>query len=132
MQVNSLLGPVVALVAWTTLLRIWHAVKRRGATSRDRILRGATSADTEQNLYRPALFEQPVRFYAIVFALIFMGFNEPINAWIAWTYVGLRVARDLVEETLNHLRTRFFLFLGATICLVALIIHAAIFLILHG
>lgn len=132
MQVNSLLGPVVALVAWTTLLRVWHAVKHSAATRTDGALRGSTPSDMEQNFYRPALFEQPVRFYAIVFALIFMGFNEPISARIAWTYVGLRVARDLVEETFNHPRTRFFLFLGATICLVALILRAAIFLIHHG
>ena len=126
---SPLLGPVVALVAWTTLFRIWMALRHNAAAKR---AAADAATSTERNPYSSALWEQPTRFYAIVFALMFMGFDAPINVWLAWGYVGFRVIHGLVQATTDHARTRFYLFIGATACLVALIVHAAIFLINHG
>jgi hypothetical protein len=76
--------------------------------------------------------EQPTIFYAIVFALILMGFDAPINVYLAWAYVGLRILHSLFQAIVNVVPIRFVLFLLSTLCLVALTIHAAIFLIHHG
>src|SRR5438132_8012237 len=99
---SPLLGPVVALVAWTTLFRIWMALRHNAAAKR---AAADAATSTERNPYSSALWEQPTRFYAIVFALMFMGFEAPINVWLAWAYVGFRVVHGLVQATTDHART---------------------------
>jgi hypothetical protein len=69
--------------------------------------------------------EQPTIFYAIVFALILMGFDHRINVWLAWGYVGLRVAHSLVQATVNKVSVRFTLWLLSSFCLIGLTVHAA-------
>jgi hypothetical protein len=60
-----------------------------------------------------------------------MGFDHPINVWLAWGYVLFRVLHSLVQATVNVIRYRFACFLLSSICLVALTVHAALRL-LHG
>jgi hypothetical protein len=72
------------------------------------------------------LVEQPTIFYAILFALILMEFDAPINVWLAWGYVGLRVVHSIVQSTVNIVRYRFLLFLLSSLCLLGLTIHAAL------
>jgi hypothetical protein len=72
------------------------------------------------------LMEQPTIFYAIVFALILMGFDHQINVWLAWGYVGFRIAHSLVQATVNIVAIRLPLFIISTLCLVSLAIHAAL------
>jgi hypothetical protein len=72
------------------------------------------------------LMEQPTIFYAIVFALILMDFDAPINVWLAWGYVAFRVLHSLVQATFNDVRVRFPLFLLSTLCLMSLTVHAAL------
>jgi hypothetical protein len=76
--------------------------------------------------------EQPTIFYAIVLALVLMGFDHPINIYLAWAYVGLRVVHSLIQATVNIVIIRFLVFTVSSLCLIALTIHAAIFLIHHG
>jgi hypothetical protein len=76
--------------------------------------------------------EQPTIFYAIVFALVLMGFDARINVYLAWGYVGLRIVHSIFQATINIVPVRFLLFLLSTLCLIALTIHAAIFLLHHG
>ena len=76
------------------------------------------------------LLEQPTIFYAIVFALILMGFDAPINVWLAWGYVAFRILHSLVQCTVNMVRFRLPLFALASLCLVGLTTHAALRLIL--
>jgi hypothetical protein len=78
------------------------------------------------------LMEQPTIFYAIVLSLVLMGFDHPINVWLAWAYVGLRVVHSLIQATVNLVSIRFLIFALSSLCLIALTIHAAIFLIHHG
>ena len=78
------------------------------------------------------LMEQPTIFYAIVFALILMRFEAPINVYLAWAYVGLRVVHSLVQATVNIVGLRFLLFTLGSLCLIGLATHAAVFLIYHG
>jgi hypothetical protein len=142
MHVSPLLGPIVALVAWSLVMYVWMYVARIGAMRRAGIsakgMRGTRGLDglipAEANW--PAhnyahLMEQPTIFYAIVFALILMGFDVPINVYLAWAYVGLRVIHSLIQATANIVLYRFIVFTLSSLCLLGLTTHAAIRL-LHG
>jgi hypothetical protein len=140
MHISRLLGPVVALVAWSIVMLVWMAIARVPLV-RHGVPDGTRGADLESaspgRRHWPAhnyvhLMEQPTIFYAIVFALILMGFEAHINVYLAWGYVGLRVLHSIVQATVNVVRIRFVLFLLSTLCLVGLTTHAAIFLIHHG
>jgi hypothetical protein len=143
MEHSPLLGPVVALVAWSIVMLLWMAAAR-GAEFRKlgvtmaNIPRGARGADLEGRAAPEAqwkahnymhLMEQPTIFYAIVFALVLMNFDAPINVWLAWGYVAFRVLHSIVQATVNVVKYRFPLFLGATLCLIGLTVHAALRLI---
>jgi hypothetical protein len=138
MHISPLLAPVVALVAWTLVMLIWMAVKRFPILKGREIPNGARGADMPPGPHNwPAhnyehLMEQPTIFYAIVFALVLMGFDHPINVYLAWGYVGLRIVHSIIQATTNVVRIRFPIFLLATICLVCLTVHAAIFIWHHG
>jgi hypothetical protein len=143
MHVSPLLGPVVALVAWSLVMYIWMYVARIGAMRRAGIsargMRGTRGLDgiipAEANW--PAhnyahLMEQPTIFYAIVFALVLIGFDHPINVYLAWAYVVLRVVHSLIQATVNIVIIRFAVFTLSSLCLIGLTTHAAIYFIHHG
>jgi len=146
MEFSPLLGPVVALVAWTLVMMVWMAVARarefrRLGIARSTIPAGARGVDLEGRADPRAqwkahnynhLMEQPTIFYAIVFALILMGFDSPVNVWLAWTYVGLRVLHSIFQATVNIVRYRLVLFALSSLCLLALTVHAALELIAHA
>lgn len=138
MHPSPLLGPVVALVGWSIVMLFWLAIARAPYV-RGRLPDGARGADVEREhpgrANWPAhnyqhLMEQPTIFYAIVFALVLMGADGRLNVSIAWAYVGLRVVHSIVQATVNIVRVRFLIFAFATLCLVALTVHAALRLIL--
>jgi hypothetical protein len=138
MHPSPLLGPVVTLVAWSIVMLFWLAIARAPYV-RGRLPDGARGADVEWDhpgrANWPAhnyqhLMEQPTIFYAIVFALILMGFDASINVWLAWGYVGLRIVHSIVQSTVNIVRLRFTIFLLSTLCLIGLTTHAALRLIL--
>lgn len=104
---NPLLGPAVALVAWSIVMLFWMAIARAPYV-RGRLPDGSRGADVEQahpgKPNWPAhnyqhLMEQPTIFYAIVFALILMGFDMKLNLYLAWAYVGLRIVHSIVQAT---------------------------------
>ena len=142
-MINSpLLGPVVALVAWSLVMMTWMAAKRLPAMKKAGVTpkRGGRGQDLEGVLAPEAnwpahnyahLMEQPTIFYAIVFALILMGMDVPINLWLAWGYVALRVVHSIVQATVNTVQIRFPLFLLSSLCLLGLTVHAAARLV-HG
>ena len=145
MHSSPLLGPVVALVAWSIVVMIWMAVARFGEFRRlgisgATIPNGSRGADLEGKAEPRAqwkahnymhLMEQPTIFYAIVFALILMGFDAPINVWLAWAYVGLRIVHSIFQSTVNIVRYRLVLFALSSFCLLGLTVHAALRL-MHG
>ena len=141
MHVSPLLGPVVALVAWSILMFFWLAIARAPQLRGRKISDGVRGADLEREdpgrRNWPAhnyqhLMEQPTIFYAIVFALILMGFDRPINVYLAWGYVAFRILHSIFQATVNVVPVRFLIFLLATLCLIGLTTHAAIFLIHRG
>ena len=145
MHVSPLLAPVVALVAWSLVVYTWMyvarftAMKRAGISLKGRrgtrggALEGVIPDEANWKAHNYAhLMEQPTIFYAIVLALILMGFDASINVYLAWAYVGLRVIHSLIQATVNIVIYRFAVFTLAALCLIALTLHAAIFLIHHG
>ena len=141
MHISPLLAPVVALVAWSIVMFFWLAIARAPQLRGRKIPEGTRGADLERedpgSRNWPAhnyqhLMEQPTIFYAIVFALILMGFDPPINVYLAWGYVGFRIHHSIFQATVNVVPVRFLLFLLSTLCLIALTIHAAIYLFHHG
>jgi hypothetical protein len=126
MHLSPLLGPVVALVAWTLVMLVWMAVSRASQLRGRDLPPGTRGADLERDQPGKAnwpahnythLMEQPTIFYAIVFALILMGFDAWINVWLAWGYVGLRVVHSIVQASVNVVKLRFLLFALSTLCL---------------
>lgn len=139
---NPLLGPVVALGAWTIVMLVWLAAVRLPAmrSAGREPPPGSRGVDFEKampgKINWPAhnyahLHEQPTVFYAIVLALVAMDDRMALNLYLAWGYVALRVIHSLVQSTSNVVRVRFTLFMLATVCLVGLTLHAGISL-LHG
>jgi hypothetical protein len=140
MAVSPLLAPVVALVAWSIVMLVWLAIARAPYV-RGRLPNGTRGPDVEAAHPGPPnwpahnyihLMEQPTIFYAIVFALVLMRFDAPINVYLAWGYVALRIVHSIVQATVNIVRVRFTIFALATACLIGLTTHAAIFIIHHG
>ena len=141
---NPLLGPVVALIAWSLVMLLWMvvtrlpAMKKAGVDLNTRVgsTPGALDGVVDDKAQWKAhnyihLMEQPTIFYAIVFALILMGADYRLNVLLAWGYVALRIAHSIVQATWNRILARFILFALSTLCLLGLTLHAAIQL-LHG
>ena len=139
MDYSPLLPPVVVLVAWTLLIMALVAVTRFAAFKKMGITLGTIPAGSRGvNLEGKApdevqwkshnythLLEQPTIFYAMVLTLALMGMNQPINIWLAWGYVGLRILHSLIQCTTNIVKYRFPVFALASLCLLGLTVHAA-------
>jgi hypothetical protein len=142
-ETSPILGPVVALVAWTLVMMAWMYALRLPALSKAidvKSWHGGTGAQIEGMLAPrvqwPAhnynhLHEQPTLFYAICLTLALLDLGGGLNLWLAWTYVALRVVHSLVQATWNKVVVRFALFALASLCLLALTLHAGAAL-LHG
>lgn len=141
---SPLLGPIVALVAWTLVMLVWMAFTRMPAMKNAGIDVSKSVGGRGQNLEGVIpdkiqwkshnythLHEQPTLFYAIVLVLVAMEQNASINVWLAWGYVGFRILHSIVQATFNRVKYRFPLFGLSTLCLVGLTVHAGAGL-LHG
>ena len=138
MQYSPLLAPLVALVAWTLVVMLWMLVARMGEFRRmgitlGTIPAGARGVDMDGRAEPSAqwkshnynhLMEQPTIFYAIVIALALMGMDQPINQYLAWGYVVLRILHSLIQCTSNIVRFRLPIFGLASLCLLGLTVHA--------
>ena len=139
---HAILGPLVALVAWTLVMMTWMyavrfpAMKRKGISLKGRVGSKTGSLDgvVEDHVNWKAhnynhLMEQPTLFYAVALTLALLGQGGGGNLYLAWGYVAFRIAHSLVQATRNVVRWRFFLFLGGSLCLAALTLHGAMTLI---
>ena len=138
MHYSPILGPVVALVAWTLVLLVWMAIARRRAfaamgISWSTIPRGSRGTNLDGKAPDEAqwpshnynhLMEQPTIFYAVALTLALMDFGGVINLWLAWGYVALRIVHSIVQSTVNIVPIRFTIFFLASLCLLGLTIHA--------
>ena len=138
MTYSPLIAPLVALVAWTLVIMAWMALTRFATFKKMGISLNAIPAGSRGvNLEGKApdqvqwkshnythLLEQPTIFYAIILALALMGMDQPINVWLAWGYVALRIVHSLIQCTVNTVKYRFAVFSLATLCLLGLTVHA--------
>lgn len=133
---TQILGPVVALVAWSMVMWIWMYATRIPAIKRARMKLDANAPRGEQMATLPPevrwkadnynhLMEQPTIFYALAISLAVMGQGDGMNLYIAWAYVGLRIAHSLVQALSDKVMVRFALFFLSNLPLFALTLHAA-------
>ena len=134
---RALLGPVVALVAWTFVMWAWMYVTRIPAIRRAKMKLDPDAPRGEQMAALPAetrwkadnynhLMEMPTLFYAIALVLSLVSRDPSTDAALAWTYVGLRVAHSLLQATINRIETRFVLFALSSFALMALTVRAGL------
>lgn len=135
----DILGPVVALAAWTMVMWLWMYATRLPAMGKakvdpDQLVRDpAASLDTmlpvevqwKAHNYNH-LHEAPTVFYAVALVLAIIGQGDGLNAQIAWVYVALRVVHSVVQATINKVMVRFGLFALSSFALMALVLHAAL------
>jgi len=140
----AIIAPVVALVAWTLAMMIWlylvrfPALARKGISLKGRVgskggdLDGVVEPEVQWKAHNyNHLLEQPTLFYAICIALALIGGGDiRINVWLAWAYVALRLVHSVIQATVNVVRWRFLAFAAASLCLLALTVHAGA-MILH-
>ncbi|MGE0178708.1 MAG: MAPEG family protein [Sphingomonas sp.] len=141
----AIIAPVVALIAWTLVMQIWlyavrfPAMRRAGLSMKGRVGSRTGSLDgvVEDHVQWKAhnynhLMEQPTLFYAIALALALLGGGDIwINVWLAWAYVVFRILHSLIQATVNIVKWRLLAFVGGSLCLLGLTVHAA-GRILHG
>lgn len=127
-------GPVVALAAWTHVMALWMLFTRVPAivASKMRVDRNAPRGQQMSAL--PAsvrwkadnynhLMEQPTVFYAVAIVLAWID-PGVLNLTLAWIYVALRVVHSVWQATVNHIPTRFALFLASFAILLAMTVRA--------
>lgn len=132
MYEHGMIAPVVALIAWSLIMLIWLYATRIPAMAKAKLKPSdATKAQMEAlpvanvaNNYNH-LMEQPTLFYAVCFALQFLDQANDMNIGLAWAYVALRLVHSLVQATVNVIIVRFFIFVLASLALIALTLHAA-------
>ena len=140
----QILGPVIALAAWTMVMWLWMYATRIPAINRlpqpgtPGADQGWTAAMLEDMLPREIqwkahnynhLHEAPTVFYAVALVLAMVGAGDGLNATLAWSYVALRVIQSIWQATVNKVMPRFALFTLSTLVLIALIVRAALVLI---
>lgn len=136
---SEILKPVVVLIAWTLVMLVWMVTTRLPAMRASGVdmatLVGTKGSDADGKLPPKIqwiahnynhLMEQPTLFYAVCGVIALTGTGNGVNAWIAWCYVILRIAHSVWQATVNKVSMRFVLFLGSTLALVALTLHAGI------
>ena len=137
MEYSPILGPVVALVAWTLVMLVWMAIARRRAfaamgISWGTIPRGSRGANLDgrapDECQWPShnynhLMEQPTIFYALAFFVVLAGHDGGLAVTLAWAYVGLRVVHSLIQNTVNRVMLRFLVFSISTLVLIAWVVR---------
>ena len=140
MEYSPILIPVVALVAWSLVMMLWMvatrlpAMRKAGISlssappgSRGSQLDGVLPDQAQWKSHNYThLMEQPTLFYAIAITLALMDMGGGVNYWLAWGYVGFRVLHSIVQATVNRLTYRTPLFFLASLCLMALTLHAGL------
>lgn len=136
---SEILGPVIALAAWTMVMWAWMYATRIPAMQRAKIdvrnLVGGSGRNLDDVVEPTAqwvahnynhLHEAPTVFYAIALVLAMIGQGDGFNASLAWIYVGLRIAHSLLQALVNRVMLRFALFAASSVVLIMLVAHAAL------
>jgi hypothetical protein len=134
---SPILAPVIALVLWSFVMWAWLYATRIPAMSRAKVVYDPSRPASEFHAQLPPqvrwkadnynhLMEQPTVFYAVALALALLEAGSGLNAWLAWSYVALRVVHSLVQATVNRIIPRFMMFMASSLVLMAMSVRAAL------
>lgn len=133
----QMLGPVIALVAWSMVMWVWMYATRIPAIFAAKMKLDPNAPRGEQMSLLPPqarwkadnynhLMEQPTVFYAIALTLSLLSVATPTSLAFAWAYVVLRVLHSFIQVVVNKIEIRFLLFVLSNIPLFALTYIAAV------
>lgn len=125
MSQTAIFYPVLAMVALTFVVQFQmyrrrvREVRSRGiklremATRREAAisLQDSAAADNYSNL-----FELPVLFYLVCFALFVTETVSLFQLILAWAFVASRIIHSAIHLGDNHVRRRLLAFIASTIC----------------
>ncbi len=134
---SPILQPVILLVLWSMVMWLWlYATRipamRQARTRLDPILprEQVTGSLPPQVRWKADnynhLMEQPTLFYATAVVLAGAGAGDGLNLWLAWAYVGIRIAHSLWQALVNVILVRFAIFTLGSLVLLALAVRAAL------
>ena len=134
---SPILQPVIALVLWTFVMWAWLYATRIPVIRGKKAALAPTLTREEFQAFIPPsvrwkadnynhLMEQPTLFYAVALTLALIGAGAGWNAYLAWTYVALRVLHSLVQATVNVILLRFAIFMVASVVLLILAVRAGL------
>ncbi|MBL8772364.1 MAG: MAPEG family protein [Phenylobacterium sp.] len=134
---SPILQPVAALVLWSFVMWAWLYATRIPAMRQAKVPMDPAMTKDDLNQALPPqvrwkadnynhLMEQPTLFYATALALAVAGAGDGLNLWLAWAYVGLRVAHSLVQATTNIIKVRWALFMLGSLALLAMAARLAV------
>jgi hypothetical protein len=136
---NTLVAPVMALVAWSLVIWLWMYVRRIPAMSKAGIKpQDAAFPGSLDILPAPArqaadnynhLMEQPTIFYAAALTIQVAGHADGWALRLAWAYVALRVLHSLVQVSVNIVGVRFLMFLLSTLTLAWMVVRELVVLL---
>ena len=132
---SEILQPVVALLIWSLVIWVWMYATRIPAVVAMKMVLDPNVPKGEQMASLPAnvrwkadnynhLMEAPTMFYAVTLTLAVAGAGNGLAASVAWVYVSLRVVHSLVQVTVNHIPTRFAVFVLSTLAQAVLVVLA--------
>ena len=134
-----MIGPVLALIAWTFVMWVWMYATRIPAMQAAKVdvnELGRTGGKLElpPEVSRVAdnynhLHEQPTIFYALALAAQLSGAVDGASVVLAWTYVMLRVVHSIVQATKNVIMVRFSVFAIASVVLFLLLVRTVVLLV---
>ncbi len=129
----TIMTPVLALICWTLIVWIWMYATRIPAMQNAKIdpqkaihpgslsalpMEIRVVADNYNHLH-----EQPTIFYALAIYSHLVGVADPINIWLAWGYVALRVAHSLAQIILKKVMIRFSIFVLTSAVLIIMAVR---------
>lgn len=134
---HALLQPLVALLIWSLLMWLWMYITRLPAMQKMQLKLDPNVPPRDLMSVFPAtvrwkadnynhLLEAPTLFYAAVLAMALVDPGNSIALGAAWAYVLLRVAHSLVQSLINHIPTRFGLFVLSTLALTVIVWQLAV------
>lgn len=131
-----MIGPVLALVAWTFVMWFWMYATRIPAIQKAQVdmaelSRTGAPLEMPPEVSRVAdnynhLHEQPVLFYALALTAQAAGAADALNVGLAWAYVAIRVVHSLVQATKNPIPIRFGIFTVGSFVLMVLLVRTAL------
>jgi hypothetical protein len=133
---KPLLGPLVALNAWTFAIEALLYKRRTPALAKYNVTFDPETVKKQKAEKLPAfvqwpadnynnLMEQPTQFYAVLLGLTLLDVKNKRTVSLAWAYVGLRLVHSLIHVSINYPVPRFAVFATSSFVLFGLTAEAA-------